>query len=73
MSKRLGWLDCCKGATILLVVLGHVADGYLSAGAFPEHKTALLAIYNLIYSFHMPLFNCLSGYVFYLAYCQKRT
>ena len=73
MSKRLGWLDCCKGATILLVVLGHVADGYLSAGAFPEHKTVLLAIYNLIYSFHMPLFYCLSGYVFYLAYCQKRT
>lgn len=73
MSKRLSWLDCCKGATILLVVLGHVADGYLSAGAFPEHKTALLAIYNLIYAFHMPLFYCLSGYVFYLAYCQKRT
>ena len=37
MSKRLSWLDCCKGATILLVVLGHVADGYLRAGAFPEH------------------------------------
>lgn len=32
MSKRLGWLDYCKGATILLVVLGHVADGHLSAG-----------------------------------------
>lgn len=44
MSKRLGWLDCCKGATILLVVLGNIADGYLSAGAFLEHKTALLAI-----------------------------
>ena len=72
MSKRLSWLDCCKGATILLVVLGHVADGYLRAGTFPEHRTALLAIYNLIYAFHMPLFYCLSGYVFYLAYCQKR-
>ena len=48
MSKRLSWLDCCNGATILLVVLGHVADGHLSAGVFPERKTALLAIYNLI-------------------------
>lgn len=56
MSKRLSWLDCCKGATILLVVLGHIADGYLSAGTFPEHKTVLLGIYNFIYAFHMPLF-----------------
>lgn len=34
MGKRLDWIDCGKGITILLVVLGHVADGYLSAGNF---------------------------------------
>lgn len=72
MGKRLDWIDCGKGITILLVVLGHVADGYLSAGTFPEQKPILLAIYNLIYAFHMPLFYCLSGFVFYLAYCVRR-
>ena len=51
MSKRIGYIDIARGIGILLVVLGHNDFGYISPFA-----------YQLIYSFHMPLFFFLSGY-----------
>lgn len=71
-GKRVAWLDSCKGFAILLVVLGHIADGYIGAGLYPERHSILETIYNLIYCFHMPLFFMLSGYTFYLAYCKEK-
>ncbi|WP_160723083.1 acyltransferase family protein [Bacillus sp. USDA818B3_A] len=50
MRKRLDWLDIGKGLGMLLVMLGH-AD-----------IPALLKTY--IYTFHMPLFFFLSGYLY---------
>ena len=72
-KSRIGWLDAWKGFAILLVVLGHIADGYLDAGLFAENTNVLQGIYDVIYSFHMPLFFVLSGYSFFLAYASHGT
>ncbi|QQE80941.1 acyltransferase family protein [Alicyclobacillus sp. SO9] len=50
MKQRVTWIDVCKGIAILLVILGHTT--------IPPRT------YNYIYSFHMPLFFMLSGYLF---------
>lgn len=48
---RYKYIDTIKGIGIILVVLGHTYG-------IPAY------LYNLIYSFHMPLFFILSGFVF---------
>lgn len=50
MEKRLDWIDCLKGLGIILVVWGHLN--------LPR------AVEIIIYSFHMPLFFFISGYLF---------
>ena len=51
VSERYTWIDCIKGIGIFLVVLGHIyKDNYIGLW---------------IYSFHMPLFFMLSGYLMY--------
>lgn len=53
------WIDVAKGIGILCVVAGH-AINQLN----PENTTFLLStIRNVIYSFHMPLFFLLSGFL----------
>jgi acyltransferase len=49
MDKRVLWVDYAKVIGIYLVVLGHGRE---------------MVITNFIYSFHMPLFFMLSGYLF---------
>lgn len=51
MNKRIEWLDIAKGIGILSVILSHC----LNIGEKP---------FQLIFTFHMPLFLLLSGYVF---------
>jgi len=51
MTKRIEFIDIARGIGILLVVLAHNDFGYISAFG-----------YQVIYSFHMPLFFFLSGY-----------
>ena len=53
---RIEWLDSLKGFAIFLVVVGHVVLGYIRAETFMEYQWDLQLIYDLIYSFHMPLF-----------------
>ena len=54
MNKREPFWDNAKILLMVLVVLGHI---------FPIDKTGSnLATYNLIFSFHMPLFVFISGY-----------
>lgn len=48
-TRRIQWIDICKGLAIFLVVLGHTLRNNVS--------------YIYIYSFHMPLFFFLSGLV----------
>lgn len=51
MSKRIEYIDIARGIGILLVVLAHNDFGFISQYG-----------YEVIYSFHMPLFFFLSGY-----------
>lgn len=56
-TKRLLWLDSLKGWLILLVVLGHAIQYSLMSSCENNH------LWNIIYSFHMPAFMAVSGYV----------
>lgn len=67
-EQRIGYIDALKGFGILCVVLGHVAGGYFTLGAYPEAYGLLIGIYNFVYAFHMPLFMMLSGYLYNTAY-----
>lgn len=71
-TSRISWIDSCKGFAIILVVLGHVSYGYMTAECFPQYVRFLEVLYNCIYSFHMPLFFTLSGFVFCKSYCIKQ-
>lgn len=54
--KRLDYIDLAKGVMILLVVAGHIVQYYLQGDV--QYK-----LWTFIYSFHMPLFFLLSGFV----------
>ena len=61
------WVDNIKGMAILLVVIGHVIDGFELNGIYGSAKYAWNTI-DLIYSFHMPLFFMISGYLYRKVY-----
>ena len=61
MSKeRQHWLDVVKGIAILFVVMGHVGSTYGGELA----SRSFNVFHDFIYSFHMPLFMFISGYLF---------
>ena len=53
MKDRLKWIDLSKGIGMMLVVIGHTGIYH----SFPF-------FYNWIYSFHMPLFYFISGFLY---------
>ena len=58
---RLRNIDLLKGILILLVIVGHIALGHPDHGFYePRHNFLRYAIY----SFHMPLFIGISGFLF---------
>lgn len=59
-DKRINWLLILQGWAMLWVVIGHAPLG--DPGAGPAWETAL---YRIAYSFHMPLFMLVSGWLFY--------
>lgn len=59
-TKRIEWCDLMKGIAIFLVVMGHV---YIYS--FHQNSGIIL---SFIYSFHMPLFMFVGGYVAQLKY-----
>ena len=63
MKERSQYLDIVKGFAIILVVFGHC----LQFGTFlyANDKYFENNLYQFIYSFHMPLFTLISGYLFY--------
>ena len=67
-QKTIRWIDGLKGFAMLLVILGHCLGGYLDARLFPAYRNEMLLVFEGIYSFHMPLFFMLSGYVFQVSY-----
>ncbi len=64
-SKRLVWADSLKGVLIILVVLGHAIQWTIKDDCYNNH------LWNIIYSFHMPAFMALSGYLAYKNNSQK--
>lgn len=60
-------IDCLKGLTIILVVIGHIV-----ARDYPIGDSWFYYIKHSIYAFHMPLFIFLSGWVFYYT-CPQST
>ena len=61
-KKRILWIDSLKVFAILLMVWGHVLPrlGQYAPLSMAERFNG---INGVIYSFHMPLFMILSGYV----------
>ena len=61
-------IDALKGLAITLVVLGHATAwtaGLIGKQSWVPSATAPHFVFILIYSFHMPLFAFVSGYVLY--------
>ena len=58
-KKRLVWADSLKGWLIILVVLGHAIQNTLGVECDNDH------LWNIIYSFHMPAFMAISGFLAY--------
>lgn len=58
---RENWIDVTKGFAIYLVILGHCIQ-YATPINYNYDNNE---IFVLIYSFHMPLFMCVSGYLFF--------
>lgn len=59
-QERFDWVDRAKAYGIFLVVLGHVLEGIYLHTKSPH----VFPLYKAIYSFHMPLFFVLSGFVY---------
>ena len=55
IQNRDGYWDSLKFILIFLVVFGHIIE------PFTEDSVCLRSIWNMIYSFHMPLFLFISG------------
>lgn len=58
MGGRLLWADALKGWLITLVVLGHAILDVYGDVCFDGD----IRLFNIIYSFHMPVFMAISGY-----------
>lgn len=61
-QQRSDYLDVLKGITILLVVIGHCIQ-YGSGNEFSMDCWEQSTVFKIIYSFHMPLFSIISGYL----------
>ena len=57
-KKRIKYLDVAKAIGIILVIIGHVSQNRV--------------ITSIIYSFHMPLFFILSGYVYHKGNTKRK-
>lgn len=64
VKKKDPFLDFLKGIAIIFVLIGHCiqygsGEEFLNSGAYWDNMTM-----KVIYSFHMPLFIAISGYLF---------
>ncbi len=61
LTDRLPYLDIAKGIGIILVVIGHCIPDAASPAGIPV--PAMKVLHDVIYSFHMPLFFFISGFL----------
>ena len=66
-KERIEWLDYLKSFTCFLVVLGHLMQS-LQKAKIDNLENVTSFIVWFIYLFHMPLFMCMSGFL----YCKKK-
>lgn len=62
-KEREYWIDYTKLFACILVVIGHLLQG-LNKANITWNENLYYYINGVIYSFHMPLFMCLSGYLY---------
>lgn len=62
MKKKIEWLSVLQGFSMLLVVIGHVTLTNVPGDPATPIATG---IERTIYTFHMPLFIFISGWLFY--------
>ncbi|MCI2048078.1 MAG: acyltransferase [Faecalibacterium sp.] len=60
-NNRAAWLDTARGLAILLVVAGHMCEGFFTQGTVFGDVTRMHQGWDIIYSFHMPLMFMASG------------
>ena len=63
MKDRLIWVDSLKGLSIFLMVMGHVIAWQFNdwSQIMSSYPRTIIPVWNIIYSFHMPLFAFCSG------------
>ena len=59
MKERLIWADALKGLLMILVIIGHAIQTVEQETCETNH------LWNIIYSFHMPAFMAVSGWLAY--------
>ncbi len=68
-QNRSQWIDFLRGGVIVLMLWGHCIQYCVPAGVdFFQNP-----VFQFIYSFHMPLFMLISGYLFGLSMKRKET
>ena len=67
-SNRYFFLDLAKGVAIILMLYGHCIQ-YCCAGSEVDFFENI--VFKTIYSFHMPLFMLISGYLFYFSFRKR--
>ena len=67
-KKKIEWLAVLQGFSMLLVVVGHVMLTNVSDDPTTPVATK---IQQVVYSFHMPLFIFISGWLFYYTCIRK--
>lgn len=63
LPARIQYFDIARGIAILMVILSH---SILTAGVVSPQGTVATWVFNVCFSFHMPLFFILSGYFMHL-------
>lgn len=63
-KNRVPFIDMLKGIAVLLVIIGHTIENGLGAGYTEPEIFYNNPVHIFIYSFHMPLFMLISGYLF---------
>ncbi len=67
-SKRNNFIDIIKGVAIFLMLWGHCIQICVLGSDFDFFDNS---VFKTIYSFHMPLFMLVSGYLFYFSFIKR--
>ena len=70
MKKKIEWLSILQGWSMLLVVIGHIT--LTNTFRDPQYPIAA-CVERIVYSFHMPLFMFISGFLFHWTKIRKKT